>query len=238
MQNKVVNINNWDKIYAEIQNNNALLQIQNVLINYRYMPFTDSSLNYSSLAVVFNDIVINNRRIIVEFGSGTSTFLLANLLKINKINNAKVISIEHDYEWFTFVQKEINRLDLSEFVDLQHIGLTENELSLNGIKWYDIQKLLSCVENYPKIDCVLVDGPPAYSKEIEYARYPALPTLYKYLNDYCSIFLDDTNRKGESEIISKWSIENSDFEVESFNESFTGLFRGFHFNVRLPRVKL
>jgi hypothetical protein len=38
-----------------------------------------------------------------------------------------------------------------------------------------------------------------------YARYPALPVLYKNLSNKAQVWLDDTNRKDESEIAHAWA---------------------------------
>lgn len=42
-----------------------------------YLPHSKSSLNYSSINSLLNDVVINNRKNIIEFGGGLSTIYLA-----------------------------------------------------------------------------------------------------------------------------------------------------------------
>lgn len=223
--------------HSEIQNNKGLIMLSPLLDEIGYLPFTDSSLNFSSLAIVINDIIINNRKIIVEFGSGISTIVLANLFKINKVGE-KIISVEHDLDWFNFMKKYIIDNDLSNYVDLVYAELEEIDFSINGCKWYSFETLKTKLSNYGKIDCVLVDGPPAWEKGKEYSRFPALPFLKNYMNDNSSIFLDDTNRNAEKEIANIWLKDDLEsFSLEVFNESFTGLFKGKYFNIRLPKVK-
>ena len=56
-------------------------------------------------------------------------------------------------------------------------------------------------------DFLLVDGPPAYTKETEFARYPALHFFREYLaNDY-TVILDDVSRLGEQWIMDQWELK-------------------------------
>lgn len=57
---------------ANIQALNSLSLLMDENIN-KYIPFTDYALSPYSIAHILNDLAINSRKNIVEFGSGTSS---------------------------------------------------------------------------------------------------------------------------------------------------------------------
>src|SRR5690606_36365313 len=79
--NQLNNGNRLNKFFSEdILSVNFL----NTLMNgYPYLPFSGSSLRPFCLNHILNDIVINNRKHIIEFGSGISTILIGRLIKKN-----------------------------------------------------------------------------------------------------------------------------------------------------------
>lgn len=228
-------MNELNKLTEEIQNGISFQQISNLLDKGEYIPFTDSSLSFSSLVNILNDISINRRRNIVEFGSGTSTLIIGKLLQ-KCGDDGQLLSIEHNQDWADYMMQLVKDWHLEEIVTVAHIPLLDSDLCKDGNKWYQLDSVLRNVKNLRSVDCVLVDGPPAYEKGKELARYPALPALLDCLAVNCAVFLDDTWREGERKIVELWS-ENEEFKVEKFSDSFTGFFRGDFFNVRIPKAK-
>lgn len=220
-----------------ISNILAFNQISQLFNDGTYLPFTDSSLNFNALSVILNDIVINERKTIIEFGSGISTIIIAMLIKKNHLENVNFTSVEHDINWFNAMQTILLKRNLSDYVNLINADLVDSNISINNNKWYDQEVLLEVLKNKSlKVDCLIVDGPPAYYAEVALSRYPALPFLLPFMNEKCSIFLDDTNRKGEQIILEKWI--SLGFVKEHFSRSFTGLFKGEYFNIRMPKSKI
>jgi hypothetical protein len=208
-------------------------QVYSLISNCQYLPFNQASLNFTSLATLINDIVINDRKLIMEFGSGISTIAMALLIRKNKLENVRILSIEDNLEWLQVVRKLLQAEELSEYVDLIHAPLTEVDFSLDNNKWYDPTVLLNVLNaGNRKVDCVLVDGPAAWYQQVYRSRFPALPFLHEFLNERSVVFLDDTNRKGEKEILEMWA--KFDMKRIDFNSCFTGLFRGSFFNIKLP----
>ncbi|MCC9137345.1 class I SAM-dependent methyltransferase [Pontibacter silvestris] len=207
-------------------------QLSSLLNSLPYLPYTESSLRYSSITYFLNDIIINNRKVIVEFGSGISTIFLSELLLQLNLKDVTLISFDNNQEWLNIISKYIKK----ESLDLNNIHLIKAELSscalsLNNNDWYNIEKL-QVLERYKgKVDCVLVDGPEAWHKEIEQSRYPALPYVYNFLAEDFSLFLDDTDRDGEKSIIQMWS-EKYSFNLEKLNNSFSRLYRGRTYNIK------
>lgn len=211
----------------------AATQLNTLLHHGRvYLPFTNSSLRLASISVLLNDIVINNRKFIVELGSGLTTFLIGQLINQNNLKSVQVLSIEENKEWFEFMKKMLVSLNLTEQISLIHAPLVANEYSKNSLKWYD-SKLISdkLKEMSLSVDCILVDGPSAWYEEIEMARYPALPYFINFMSDNSIIFLDDSNRNGEKKIIEEWRDFNL---IESqYNLSFKSFHKGKLFNISI-----
>ncbi|MER8423312.1 class I SAM-dependent methyltransferase [Mesorhizobium sp. M1403] len=166
-----------------------------------YLPWSDASLLPSALQVVLNEIEINSRKTIVEFGSGISTIYIAKVL--SRVGG-RIVSFESDVEWATFVEDRLSALNLSEFVSVVRAPLGPSKLSRNNLNWYDQGIVASALEDL-SIDCVLIDGPPAYEVGYEMARYPALPALKEHLAQDYVVFLDDIHRAGEQKILQLWS---------------------------------
>ena len=226
-------LENQQLLHKRINEELAAAQISSLLSSCQYLPFSKASLNFTSLAVLLNDIVINNRKFIVEFGAGISTLLMPLLIKKNKLENVHILSVENDAGWMQVVGNLLASEGLSEYVTLLHAPLSNNTISLDNNQWYDLPALTKTLDQAGrKVDCVLVDGPAAWYNEVYRSRYPALPVLEKYLNEKCSVFLDDTDRKGEKEIVALW--QKFGLTRVDFSHCFTGFFKGEFFNVSLP----
>lgn len=168
----------------------------------RYLPFTGAALRPFCISHILNDIVINNRAEIVEFGSGISTIFIARLIKRNNLK-ARILSVEHDKEWYNMLGSLLYEEGLEGIVHQVHAPLGRCSISENGCEWYDTGPVSKAVESRV-VDMVIIDGPPAWKPDICLSRYPALPFMWDKLGDRFSIFLDDACRPGEQEIIMSW----------------------------------
>lgn len=200
----------------------AYQMLQPLLKDFGYMPLTGSALRPSALVTVLNDIVINNRVNIVEFGCGISTFLLA---KFAKMNGAKIhlFSVEEDKNWMGFVSDFLKKNNLQDAVTLIHAPIEEVE---PNVKWHN----LSFVDQLPMLDCVLVDGPKAI--ENKNIRSYALDAVKSKLASKYAIFLDDCHRKEELEILNKWSSELGTVH-EVYYQHLGVIFKGQFYNIAI-----
>ena len=169
-------------------------------LSKEFLPWSQAAMRPSGLLAVLNDIVINNRQFIVECGGGISTFYTARLLSQR---GGHLYSIEHDEGWAGLLQSSLDREGLSQWATVIHAPLATSSHSWNGAEWYDEEKL-HCLADKGKIDLLVVDGPPAYSERLRYARYPAVPFFKDYLAEDYTVVLDDINRRGEQEIAARW----------------------------------
>ena len=180
-------------------------QLSQLFKEESFIPFSAWAISPSTILHVLNDILINKKKTIIEFGAGASTFYIAKLLKTLKME-AAFYSVESDGDWVEELQRQLAVYNLQDFVKIVHAPLSEinKEFAYKKQKaWYDIEILKKKLENVSEFDLVLVDGPVGASSA--FARYSAVPYLKLKLAEKASIYLDDVNRKHEQEIIEKWN---------------------------------
>jgi predicted O-methyltransferase YrrM len=179
-------------------------QLSQLFNEETFIPFSAWAISPSTILHVLNDITINKRKSIIEFGAGASTFYIAKLLKVLKID-AKFYSIESDENWVKELQRQLKIYGLEQHVKIVYTPLTDvqPEISFKTQKtWYDTKILEIAFKDIPDIDLVLVDGP--FGGSTPYARYSALPFLLDKLTENASIYLDDVQRQHEHEIANTW----------------------------------
>ncbi|MFN2423915.1 MAG: class I SAM-dependent methyltransferase [Cryomorphaceae bacterium] len=190
---------------AEMQGENlASLQLQKLFGDGFFMPLTSWSISPAEVLHICNDIEVNNRRSIIEFGSGYSTLCMARMLQITG-RDARLFSVESDASWFESMNDALKRNGLDEFVELIFAPVVdappEISMSEDG-RWYDADILEKALKNVDSVDLVVVDGP--FGSVSSHARYPAVPFLKSKLADRFSIFLDDATRPHERKIAERW----------------------------------
>jgi len=179
----------------------ALQQLQPISSDYTI--WSSSSIRPSAMVQILNEIIVNNRNKVIEFGCGITTIYIA---KILKQYGGHLYSVEDNAEWIEIVRTMLKNNDLLDFVTFIYAPLSPSKYSLNNNDWYNEDTIKSFLENII-IDMIIIDGPPAYLKEIELSRYPAIPFLFNQLSDDFCIILDDINRDGEKTILSLWEKE-------------------------------
>jgi hypothetical protein len=218
-------INNSVNNKQLIEDNLSLQCLGNLLYKEPIIPITEKTLRPFVLHFLVNEIIINNRRSIIEFGSGISTIIICRLFRYNKIKPQFFISVEHNFEWFKFIKEQLELESLSSYVDLIYAPLEKFKVGQNEYTWY---KRNDITINNLFFDLVLVDGPPANKEEILESRYPALPFVNRNLLESCAIFLDDANRGGEKKVLLRWQKEfNLKFKL--YGETIGICYIGIHF---------
>lgn len=178
------------------------------LLGDKYIPITEYSLRPYTIAHILNDILINKRKIIVEFGSGISTIFIHYLNKKYNLG-IRLLSFDHDQSW----QKTLHGLYLNkndDSVELIHAPLGKTK---NGVKneqlWYEEQIVNQKLANIIA-DLIIIDGPPG-GEQNEYARYPAIEIVKRYLNIDGMVVVDDISRVHEKKIVT--DLESLDFKA-------------------------
>lgn len=174
-------------------------------------------------------IIATRPHVVVEFGSGSSTLVIADALCQNGIG--ELISIEHSEHYAAQTLSTLQAERLEDWVDLRICGLEEWEgehLNAkdadNPAKWYS----LSVLEGVKEVDLIWVDGPPGTT--CLYSRFPALPALADKLSPNAEVWMDDTIRQEEREICERWA------SVYGFDVEYLALEKGLGRLTR-PSVK-
>ena len=171
------------------------------------LTWSDGAMTPAGLAVVCAEVTTRRRRRIVECGSGFSTLVLARLLHTR---GGRLVSLEHDQTWATRVRGELAGAGHGEIANVVLAPLEPHPLARDDLRWY-AQRALASVP--PRIDLLLVDGPPAFEPALQLSRYPALPALAERLVPDATVVLDDVDRAGELEILEAWE-RDCDFRFE------------------------
>jgi hypothetical protein len=170
--------------------------------NARYDALTTFSMLPTTIVHILNDILINDRKMIIEFGTGNSTIFLARLIH-NLGLGIQFYSIDQDQDWQDKIKRSLKMEGIEEAVTFVYAPLRSCEFQFKTQQnWYDTDILKRAIDG-KLFDLVIVDGPVA--SVIEHARYPALPFLMNNLSSNKAIFLDDSNRIGEKEILAEWT---------------------------------
>ncbi len=158
---------------------------------------------------LYRHVVSVKPEVVVEFGSGASTYIIALAIKEN--GKGKLISFDHSDDYSNKIQRTLESAGLVDFVDLKvaplkvwdksHLNKNANE----DVVWYDD----TLVDTVGEIDFVFIDGPPGFL--CQFSRYPALVVLNDALSKNAEIWLDDANRVDEKEICQDWA---STFDLE------------------------
>ena len=160
----------------------------------------------------------NNYDLIIEFGSGISTVIIAKTLakmaerRKNK-QPVNLVSFDHLEKYYNQTLAQLRQAGLADKVQLELAPL-EPYTAPNGTTYayYSChESLATLAKKYGQTEVrvlVVIDGPPAATGK--HARYPAAPSVLKYFRGAnLSFLLDDYIRDDEKEIAALWQSEFS-----------------------------
>lgn len=176
-----------------------------------FFPYSKFSLSFTNCWHILSDIQLNNKKTIVEFGSGYSTYMISKLINLKGLD-IEVYSVDSDNQWLDFVKKEISNGLTTENIHFIHSNLIASTYEYGGkLHWYNEDLLNQLLPK--KVDLILIDGPTAGLSDIKNSRFPAIPFLKPRIHNQTSIYLDDVNRPGEQNILKEWEkILNVNFQ--------------------------
>ena len=176
-----------------------------------YLPWGSGAMRPAGLVEVCNDIVLNDRRRIVELGGGISTVLLARLLgQLSAGGDRRLAAVEHDARWRRWVVGQLAREGFGDHIAVVEAPLRPPRPADQGWSWYDeasVDAGLDAVMGGELIDLLVVDGPPAFADGLGLVRHRALPMLRARLAAEATVVLDDVERAGEQEVLRRWEDE-------------------------------
>jgi hypothetical protein len=173
--------------------------IRNFFPSFSYFPITNSSLNFHSIATIINDILLNNKKTIVEFGAGLSTLVIAGFAKATD-KEIIIHSIDHDEDYILLLKEIVAKEGLEKYINFIHAELQEQTLTGISYFWYS-QKTIS-LSLLGKVNIAIIDGP-ITKNSTELVRYPAISFIKPLLASNHSIYLDDIHRVSEQRVMKK-----------------------------------
>ncbi len=189
----------------------AAAALQPLIAAGPYLPWGAGTMRVAGLVAVCNDVVLSDRRCVVEIGSGTSSVLLTRLLRERWPGGEhRHVAVEHDAAWARWVADQLAREGLADRTTVLHVPLAPHPLGQAGLPWYDADLLddgLGAALAGEPVDLLVVDGPPADTADKVLARYPALPAMRPRLAHGATVVLDDVERPGEQEVLTRWERE-------------------------------
>lgn len=137
--------------------------------------------------------------LVVELGGGSSTVLLARLIK--QSGKGRLISIDHNEDYAALTRDSLQRHGLADLVDIRIAPLTQRLVGDQKWEWYHPNGFADLND----INLLFVDGPPGVGSTM--ARYPAVPLLREHLAPGAAVLVDDANRKDERTMVQLWCAE-------------------------------
>ena len=166
-----------------------------------------------SAALLAREVILRQPKLVVELGSGVSTLVIGQILARHA--GSRLISFDHDAHWAAETRRYVEYLGLGSVVTVVDAPLSPILVGGRQLEWYAIDPdLLSSIN---PIDLLVVDGPPARNSEGGMARFPAFPVFRERLSAQAIVFVDDSRRKGESEMIREWERSAPEWNTSFFD---------------------
>ena len=191
-----------------------------------YLPYTTSSLKFRFLACMVNDIVVNSRSSMLEFGSGISTIIAARLIKMNNLN-CTITTVDESAEWQEIIKKILKEENLSDYVKFV-CAPTVKSIDLDHSFEYNSDIVFGANGN-KKFDLVLVDGPSAWQKTNIMSRASNLKFMKNNMAENFTIFIDNSDRLGETELAKRVAV-TLNLKPTHLDPTFLTFSKGQHFN--------
>lgn len=146
-----------------------------------------SAANYSLLYLVWRCVRDLPITAVLELGAGQSTLLLD---KARGALGARfaVRTVEHDEFWARAVADNVAHA-------VVQAPLVPTRVGERQIAYYDLERALAQDERF---DLIIVDGPPAATRDARYSRIGCVNVLERCLADDFVVIVDDAERDGEA----------------------------------------
>lgn len=214
-----------DRATASARQVESFLNIQRLLDGKRELPQLHGWPVSPDFAYLTLDLIRrHDYSAVIEFGSGSSTVLICDLLNSSTMagrSKPYFVSFEHSIGYFEKTLAELQSRMVESVVSLIHAPLTQyvDEAKNEQFQFYDcasaLQNTLNSIQGESRPILAIVDGPPG--NVAPYARYPALSVLKPVLNQHdLHILMDDYFRPEEKKIVNDWKLflEDSGYEFD------------------------
>lgn len=161
---------------------------------------------------LMQQLVLKPYDLVIEFGSGMSTVIVAKTLALmaerNDTRQTQFVSFEHLDSYYEQTLAHVQQAGLEKAVQLTLAPLEDWQAADGQVyPYYSCQstlaKLVKQRQTSRKRILVIVDGPPAATGA--QARYPAGPLLTAYFpNAHIDFLMDDYIREDEKQVVQRW----------------------------------
>lgn len=191
-------------LFRQIQSYDNLMKILGPTISLP--PLRGWAASPDFLLVLAKHVRQEKPKVIIECGSGASSVVLAQCVKLN--GEGQVFSLEHDPKYAQKTRELLKQNKLKNYVTVVDASLKKYSRNGKTYQWYSLENLPKLFE----IDMLVIDGPPAHVGDK--ARYLALPKFIDKFSNSCNAFLDDAGRETERSCIKSWSEEFKRIKVK------------------------
>lgn len=174
----------------------------------------DWALDKDTIILLWERLIAEKPRIIIESGSGTSTLINAYYMQ-KYCPEGKIISLEQQKDEKVRVDNKLRKFGLSPFAYVLYAPLDENDHY--GVNHEYVEQLLG----NEKADWLVIDGPSGRAG----CRSAVMDTMLPYLKSGARWFADDAFRDGELEFLQKWQ-QSEEIIVEGIFPVGKGLATG------------
>ena len=164
------------------------------------------------LTLVTEHILAHRPKLVVEFGTGASTLVIARALQ--KAGGGTLISFDQHQDFADSTRAWLGEHGLE--ADLRAVALRPSPGGWPG-RWYDHGPLPDA------IDMMLIDGPPW---SIHPMTRGAASCLFDQISPGGTVFLDDAARPGERLVARRWRKARPDFEFRLWTGGTKGTLIG------------
>ncbi len=178
-------------------------------------PMSSTSLRPVALALLVNELRINRREAVLEFGCGVSTLVLAKAADLYSLE-VQILAIEQSAEWVDRTWEQLSEEGLGHIAEIQHVPTIDGG-AFGPITVGDRHRDTS-------FDLVVIDGPNAYAPGTERARIANRDFLYGKLAPAAAILVDDVHRAGELALLD--SFVDDDFRTQRLYDTIGLATRG------------
>ena len=159
------------------------------------------------LLLLARQVLAQKPGLVVEFGSGVSSVIIARCLQLN--GHGQLLSFDHDAGFAELTRRRLRRAAVVGEVRAAPLRAGHDGY---GGSWYDHGELPA------GIDLLVIDGPPAWREEQAESRGSAAPAAFARLAPGAIVLLDDAARPGERRVAARW---RRDFPEVSFDAAET-----------------
>lgn len=148
------------------------------------------------LLLLARQVLTQKPGLVVEFGSGVSSVVIAACLQLN--GDGRLLSFDHDEGFAELTRRRLRRAGLA--AEVQAAPLRPGLAGYGG-SWYGHGELPD------GIDLLVIDGPQAWRQGQEESRGSAAPAAFAKLAPGAVVLLDDAARAGEQRVAARWRAE-------------------------------